>query len=71
MYKHLSRQERYQVPSLLKAKQTISKIARSLGRSRSTISSEISRGRGQRAIAPNKPAQRHLSEPSAAAMPAV
>jgi IS30 family transposase len=52
MYKHLSRIERYQIHSLLKAKQTISEIARSLGRSRSTISRELSRelsrGRGQR-----------------------
>jgi hypothetical protein len=28
MYKHLSREERYQIHSLLKAKQTICKIAR-------------------------------------------
>ena len=48
MYKHLSREERYQIHSLLKAKQTISEIALSLGRSRSTISRELSRGRGQR-----------------------
>jgi IS30 family transposase len=48
MYKHLSREERYQIYSLLKAKQTISQIARSLGRSRSTISRERSRGCGQR-----------------------
>lgn len=48
MYKHLSREERYQIHSLLKAKQTISEIARLLGRHRSTISRELSRGRGQR-----------------------
>lgn len=48
MYKHLSREERYQIYSLLKAKQTISQIARLLGRSRSTISRELVRGRGQR-----------------------
>jgi len=48
MYKHLSREERYQIHSLLKAKQTISEIARLLGRNRSTISRELSRGRGQR-----------------------
>lgn len=47
MYKHLSREERYQIHRLLKAKQTISEIARSLGRSRSTISREIGCGRGQ------------------------
>lgn len=48
MYKHLSREERYQIHSLLKAKQTISEIARLLGRHRSTISREVSRGQGQR-----------------------
>ena len=47
MYKHLSREERYQIHSLLKANQTISEIARLLGRHRSTISRELSRGRGQ------------------------
>ncbi len=46
MYKHLSREERYQIHSLLKAKQTISDIARLLGRHRSTISRELSRGCG-------------------------
>jgi IS30 family transposase len=48
MYKHLSREERYQIYSLLKAKQTISQISRLLGRSRSIISRELVRGRGQR-----------------------
>jgi IS30 family transposase len=48
MYKHLSREERYQIHSLLKAKQTISEIARLLGRSCSTISRELGRGLGQR-----------------------
>jgi transposase, IS30 family len=48
MYENLSREERYKTHSLLKAKQTISEIARSLGRSRKTISRELSRGRGQR-----------------------
>ena len=48
MYKYLSREERYQIHSLLRAKQTISEIARSLGRSRSTITRELSRGLGQR-----------------------
>ncbi len=48
MYKHVSPEERYQIHSLLKAKQTISEIARLLGRHRSTISREVKRGRGQR-----------------------
>ena len=46
MYKHLSREERYQIYSLMKAKHTLSEIARLLGRHRSTISREIERGRG-------------------------
>jgi IS30 family transposase len=48
MYKHLSREERYQIHSHLKTKQAITEIARSLGRSCSTISRELSHGRGQR-----------------------
>lgn len=48
MYKHLSREERYQIYSLLKANQTITEIARLLGRHRSSISRELTRGRGQR-----------------------
>ncbi len=48
MYEHLSREERYQIHNLLKAKQTIFEIAQFLGRRLSTISRELSRGRGQR-----------------------
>jgi IS30 family transposase len=48
MYKHLSREKRYQIYSLLKAKQPISEIARLLGRNRSTISRELIRGLGLR-----------------------
>ena len=48
MYKHLSREERYQIYSLMKAKHTPAQIARLLGRHRSTISREIERGHGQR-----------------------
>jgi transposase, IS30 family len=48
MYKHLSREERYQIYSLMKANHTLAEIAQLLGRHRSTISREVSRGRGQR-----------------------
>lgn len=48
MYKHLSREERYQIYSLMKARHTLTEIARLLGRHRSTISREIDRGRGGR-----------------------
>ena len=48
MYKHLSREERYQIYSLIKARHTLTEIARLLGRHRSTISREINRGRGGR-----------------------
>jgi IS30 family transposase len=48
MYKHLSREERYQIYSLMKANHTLTEIAQLLGRHRSTISREVSRGRGQR-----------------------
>jgi IS30 family transposase len=48
IFKHISREEKYQIHSLLKAKQTISENARLLGRSRCTISSELSRGHSQR-----------------------
>lgn len=41
-------EERYQIYSLLKANQTITEIARLLGRHRSTIGREFTRGRGQR-----------------------
>jgi IS30 family transposase len=48
MYRHLSRIERYQIHSLLKANQTISEIARLLCGHRSTISRELYSWRGQR-----------------------
>jgi transposase, IS30 family len=48
MYKHLSREERYQIYSLMKANHTLTEIAQLLGRHRSTISREVRRGRGQR-----------------------
>ena len=48
MFKHLSRIERYQIHSRLKANQNISEITRLMGRHRSTINRELDRGRGQR-----------------------
>jgi len=71
MYRHLGRDERYPIPSFKKAKQTISELNRSLGRSRSTTSRELSRCRGQRAIAPREPVSARLIEHSEAVMLAV
>jgi IS30 family transposase len=48
MYKHLSREERYQIHSLMKADHTLTEIAQLLGRHRSTICREVDRGRGKR-----------------------
>lgn len=48
MYKHLSREQRYQIHSLMRANHTLTQIARLLGRHRSTISREIRRGHGGR-----------------------
>jgi len=73
MYKHLSREERYQIYSLVKAKQTISGIARLLGRHPSTISRELNRGRGQRGYraeqACNKAKKRSLGSRNAKRVP--
>jgi hypothetical protein len=41
MHKHLNREERYQIHSLLKAKQTISEITRALRRHRNNISCDL------------------------------
>lgn len=71
MYKHLNREERYQIRSLLKAKQTITEIARSLGKSHSTISRELSRGHGQLGYRAEQACAKPLSGHSAAVMPAV
>ncbi len=46
MYKHLSREERYQIQSLVRAQLTTTEIARIVGRHPSTICREIKRGRG-------------------------
>jgi IS30 family transposase len=48
MYKHLSREERYQIYSLMKANMSPSQIALTLGHARSTISRELARGQGER-----------------------
>ncbi|MEJ7137489.1 helix-turn-helix domain-containing protein [Amphibiibacter pelophylacis] len=47
MYKHLSQEERYRIYSLFKARQSISAIARPLGRHPGNISRELRRGPGQ------------------------
>jgi transposase, IS30 family len=48
MYKRLSREERYQIHCLIKAKHTLSEITQLSDRHRSTISREIARGQGRR-----------------------
>ena len=44
MYKHLSREVRYQIQSLVRAQHTTTEIARIVGRHPSTISREMKRG---------------------------
>jgi IS30 family transposase len=46
MYKNLSREERYQIQSLVRAQHSTTEIARIVGRHPSTISRELKRGRG-------------------------
>jgi len=46
MCKHLGREERYQIHTLVKAKQSISDIARFLGGNLSSISRELRRSQG-------------------------
>jgi IS30 family transposase len=46
MYKHLSREEKFQIQSLWRAQHPTTEIARLLGRHPSTIGLEIKRGRG-------------------------
>ena len=53
-YTHLSRIVRYQIYALMKAGQTQSDIAQILGRHKSTISREISRGCGRRGYRPRQ-----------------
>ena len=53
-YTHLSQTERYQIYALMKAGQTQSEIAQILGRHKSTISREISRGCGRRGYRPRQ-----------------
>ena len=53
-YTHLSRIVRYQIYVLMKAGQTQSDIAQILGRHKSTISREISRGCGRRGYRPRQ-----------------
>jgi IS30 family transposase len=65
-------EERYKIHGLLKAKQAISEIARSLGRSHSNISREHSRRRDHRGYgAEHACDEASLNEQRAAVMPAV
>ncbi|MEY3610302.1 MAG: hypothetical protein RJB14_24 [Pseudomonadota bacterium] len=61
MYKHLTREETYQIYILLKAKQTINQITRLLGRSRSTITSNLSASVANVCIAPKKRTPKRLN----------
>ena len=53
-YHHLSQEERYQIPALLKAGLTQAQISVNLGRHKSTISREISRNSGLRGYRPRQ-----------------
>ena len=53
-YRHLSREERYQISALLKEGLTQSQIALNLKRHKSTISREISRNSGLRGYRPRQ-----------------
>ena len=59
-YTHLSQTERYQIQALMKAGQTQIDIARILGRHKSTISRELTRGSGSRGYRPRQ--AQNLSE---------
>ena len=58
MYKHLSREERYQIHSLMEAGQNISQIAVVLGRHRSTISRELAHDCGRQGYRPEQACKR-------------
>lgn len=53
-YTHLSQTERYQIYALMKAGQTQTEITRILGRHKSTIIRELSRGSGRRGYRPRQ-----------------
>ena len=53
-YNHLSQNERYQIFSLMKEGLNCTQIANNLGRSKSTISSEIRRNKGGRGYRPKQ-----------------
>ena len=62
-YKHLSQTERYQIQALMKAGQTQNEISQILGRHKSTISRELTRGSGRRGYRPRQ-AQNYAEERS-------
>lgn len=59
-YTHLSQTERYQIHALMKAGHNQAEIAQILGRHKSTISRELTRGSGRRGYRPRQ--AQHLSE---------
>jgi IS30 family transposase len=68
-YKHLSQAERYQIYALMKAGHDQTQIAKLLDRHKSTISRELIRNTGSRAIDPNKPVSSRQSVRKTVAMP--
>ena len=57
-YTHLTQEERYQIRAMLTAQCSLNAIAEVLGRSRSTISREVRRNRGQRGYRPKQAHQK-------------
>jgi hypothetical protein len=69
MYKHLSREERYQNQILVRAQHSTTEIARIVGRHPAPLAVRSSVALAPRVTEPNKPAAKRLSEPATAAMP--
>ncbi len=64
----LTTKSKLQIYSLMKARHTLTEIARLLGRHRSTISREIDRGRGGRGYRAEQACTKPMKEAKAVAM---